>query len=187
MMEEHRFNPQHAHKLLNEQRQARWMPAQFLARLQIGAGQKVLDVGSGPGFWTLPLAELVGATGVVWALDVSQELLDMLAARQPPDHVRLLRSELPHIDLPDNSVDFIWNAFVAHEVAPLEAHVHEMRRVGNRVAILDWRPDAVGESGPPRDHRLKPQSVIDALLANGFRSAAQTWQDDDTFLIEATA
>ncbi len=87
----------------------------------------------------------------------------------------------------DASVDFIWNAFVAHEVAALDVHMREMRRVGNRAAILDWRPDAVGESGPPRSHRLKPQVVIDALLANGFHTAVQTWQDDDTFLIEAIA
>jgi hypothetical protein len=45
----------------------------------------------------------------------------------------------------------------------------------------------VGESGPPRDHRLQPQVIVDALLANGYHDAKQTWQDDDTYLIEAAA
>ncbi|HEY3290696.1 MAG TPA: methyltransferase domain-containing protein, partial [Anaerolineae bacterium] len=151
------------------------------------AGERVLDLGCGTGFWTLPLAEKVGASGVVTALDVSQELLDDLAASHPPAQVHLLHSELPMIELPDGSVDFEWVAFVTHEVHPLVTLTREMRRVGKRAAVLDWRPDAVGGKGPPRDHRLTPQQTIDALLAGGFTTALQTWQDDDNYLIEATA
>lgn len=186
-MDGHRFDPQRKGVLLSAERYARWAPQEFLSRFDLYHGQSVLDLGCGPGFWTLPLAEKVGQDGLVWALDVSQELLDILAESQPPSQVRLLRSELPRIDLPDDSVDFVWAAFVMHEVVPLEVHAREIRRVGKRVAILDWRPDAAGESGPPRDHRLQPQVVIDALLAGGFNSALQTWQDDDNYLIEATA
>jgi ubiquinone/menaquinone biosynthesis C-methylase UbiE len=102
--------------------------------------QSVLDLGSGPGFWPLPLAEIVGPTGVLWALDVSQALLDALAACQRPVQVRLLRSELQAIDLPDASVEWVWDAFVVHEVEPLADLMREIRRVlrpGGRVALLD--------------------------------------------------
>jgi ubiquinone/menaquinone biosynthesis C-methylase UbiE len=182
----HRFDPQNKDYLISAQREARWQPAKFMQRLSVSAGQRVLDLGCGPGLWTLPLADRVGPSGIVWALDVSQEMLDKLAGRHPPTQVRLLRSELPEIDLPVNSVDLTWAAFVLHEVTPLDHMLRELRRVGTRAAILDWRPDATGEGGPPREHRLWPHEVITALQAAGFGLASQTWQDEDNYLIEAS-
>jgi ubiquinone/menaquinone biosynthesis C-methylase UbiE len=183
-----RFDPHRQHVLLTPERLAKWDPPRFLARFGLQAGQAALDLGSGPGFWTLPLAEIVGPTGQVWALDVSQELLDALAARNPPPQVRLLHAVLPKIDLPDASVNLAWLALVFHEVEPPEQLVSELFRVvrtGGRVAILDWRPDAESEAGPPRAHRVRPDQLIASLKAAGFAEVEQTWQDTDNYLVEA--
>jgi ubiquinone/menaquinone biosynthesis C-methylase UbiE len=189
--DERRFDPQHQHRLLNPERQAHWDPSHFLARLGLRPGQTVLDLGCGPGFWTLPLAELVGESGHVWAVDVSQELLDALAARNPPPQVRLQRTELPMMGVvPDASIDLAWIAFVFHEVDPPENLASELRRVlrlGARVAVLEWRPDAASDQGPPRAHRLTPEQVMAWLRAAGFAATRQTWQDADSYLVEAVA
>ncbi|MGD2178093.1 MAG: class I SAM-dependent methyltransferase [Anaerolineae bacterium] len=193
-MPERRFDPDNRGALLNARRRERWDPLRFLARLNMRAGQTVLDLGCGPGFWTLPLAEIVGPSGTVWALDVSQEMLDALAARHPPPQVRLLRGELPAIDLPDAAdsrhpgVDWIWAAFVFHEVEPAERLAAEMRRVtrpGGRVAVLDWRPDAPGDNGPARSRRVSAARVGEHLEAAGFRNALRIWQDEEAYLVEA--
>jgi ubiquinone/menaquinone biosynthesis C-methylase UbiE len=185
---ERRFNPQQRQALRNAEREAKWQPRNLLQRLGIQPGQSVLDLGCGPGFWTLPLAEIVGASGIVWALDVSQEMLDALREQRPPATVRLLRSELPRIDLPDASVDWIWGAFVFHEVEPLGGLISEIQRVlrpGGRLAILDWRPDAAHKDGPPRQHRLSPETIKQNLTAAGFEILPQDWQHKDAYLIEA--
>jgi len=187
--DERRFDPQHQHRLLNPERQAHWDPPRFLARFGLQAGQTALDLGCGPGFWTLPLAELVGKSGLVWAVDVSQEVLDALAARNPPPQVRLQRMELPTMDVPDATVDLAWVAFVFHEVERPERLASELRRVlrpSARVAVLDWRPDADSDQGPPRAHRLTPEQVMAWLHDAGFATARQTWQDADSYLVEAT-
>lgn len=186
--DEKRFDPQRKGFLLGAEREAHWQPLHFLARLGLVPGQTVLDLGSGPGFWTLPLAQIVGADGKVIALDDSRELLDDLAARNPPAQVRLLPSSLPAIDLPDQSVDLAWAAFVFHEVEPPQRLAAELRRVvrpSGRIAVLDWRPDAAGEAGPPRGHRVGPEQVAAHLAAAGFADPALTWQDEDTYLVEA--
>ncbi len=183
-----RFNPGRKGMLLSAERAAHWDPPRFLARMGLQPGQAVLDLGSGPGFWTIPLADLVGPAGKVWALDVSQELLDDLALRHPPAQVELLQSDLPKMALAAATVDLAWAAFVFHEVEPPTALAAELRRVvkpGGRVAVLDWRPDAIGEDGPPRPHRLSPEQVAAWLTAAGFHSAGRVWQDDDTYLVEA--
>ncbi len=186
--DERRFDPHKQGYLISPERQARWDPPRFLARLGLKPGQAVLDLGAGPGFWTFPLAEAVGPSGRVWALDVSQELLDTLMGRQPPTQVRVVRSELPKIDLPDASVDLVWAAFVYHEVQPPEELAAELRRVtkaGGRVAVLDWRPDAESDQGPPRAHRVGPEQVSERLRAAGFTHVDLTWQDADNYLVEA--
>jgi len=186
--DDRRFDHHKMRALIGAEREARWTPSNFLTRLGIQPGASVLDLGSGPGFWSLPLAEIVGADGIVWALDVSQEMLDLLVQRNPPAQVRLLRAELPQIDLPASSLDWIWAAFVFHEVTPPEILASEMRRLlkeNGTLAVLDWRPDADTESGPPRHHRLSVEQVTKYLLEAGFESVTQTWQDHETYLIEA--
>jgi ubiquinone/menaquinone biosynthesis C-methylase UbiE len=187
-IDDRRFDHHKMHALIGSERQARWDPPRFLGRFAIRPGESVLDLGSGPGFWTFPLADMVGNEGTVWALDVSEEMLDAIAGRNPPGQVRLLQAELPEINLPNSSLDWIWAAFVFHEVTPPEKLADEMLRLVKDkgvVAVLDWRPDAVGESGPPRHHRLSVAQVTRFLRGAGFGSIDQTWQDADAYLIEA--
>ena len=182
-----RFDPQKWEGLVSAERETRWNPPQFLGRFHVQAGDAVLDLGCGPGFWTLPLADLVGAEGKVFALDVSQEMLDALAAQQPPKQVIPLLSELPAIDLEPSTTDFIWAAFVYHEVDG-DGLAEEMLRVtrpGGQIAILEWRPDGANGSKPPSDHRVWPDDVKRALQLAGFSQVAETWRDNDAYLITA--
>lgn len=182
-----RFDSRRMQVLTGAERWSEWDPPRFLARLGLHAGQSVVDIGSGPGFWTQPLAEIVGPKGTVWALDASQEMLDALAARNLPAQVHLLRSELPKIDLPGHTIDLAWTAFVFHEVETPEELARELHRVvmpTGRVLVLDWRPDAESEKGPPRAHRLAPMQVMAWLNTAGFTRAEQIWQDADHYLIE---
>ena len=184
---ERRFNPQKGEKLLSDDRKARWNPPQFLKRLDLQEGLVALDLGCGPGFWTLPLADIVGPEGTVWALDVSQELLDALSQRNPPNQVQLIRNELPTIDLPDSSVDATWAAFIYHEMETdgLAAELRRVVRPNGQVAILDWLPGGGTNSGPPSEHRVRPGQVIKALIQAGFAQVSETWRDSEAYLIEA--
>ena len=188
MTDDRRFDQNKMHALIGPEREARWQPSEFLKRLSLQPGQSVLDLGSGPGLWTLPLAEIVSADGVVWALDVSQDMLDLLMQRNPPTQVRTLQAELPQIELPTGSLDYIWAAFVLHEVTPLEEMVRQMRRLLNEngvLAVLDWSPSAEGGAGPPSAHRISAATLSKQLLDAGFASVRQTWQDTETYLLEA--
>ena len=184
----HRFDPKKCDALLSTERWTRWTPLALLAQAGMEAGESVLDIGCGPGFWTIPIAEIVGPPGQVIALDVSRELLDALVSRNPPPCVRPVLGELPAIDLPDASVDFIWAAFVFHEVEQPSVPTSEMHRVlrpNGRLAVLDWRPDASSDNGPPRQDRLSSEEVIAHLDGAGFRRIPNMWKDDDAYLVTA--
>ena len=57
----------------------RWLqnPQRILAPF-VKEGMTVLDVGCGPGFFSVELAKLVGRTGKVISVDLQQGMLDML-------------------------------------------------------------------------------------------------------------
>ena len=183
-----RFDSQKRDKLLGPDRLARWNPPRLLSLAGLQAGRSALDLGCGPGFWTMPMAEIVGTNGQVIALDVNREMLDSLAAQSPPAHVCLLQGELPGIALPGGSVDFVWAAFIFHEVVPPALLAAELRRVlrpDGRLAVLEWRPDAATDAGPPRRHRLSPEQVGACLLSAGFQEVHLIWQDEDSYLAGA--
>ena len=186
--ENRRFDSKKQGMLVGPERLARWNPAHLLPLAGLQADQTTIDLGCGSGFWTLPMAEIVGKNGQVIALDVNPEMLRSLAAQSPPAHVRLVQGELPTIPLPDASVDFIWAALVFHEVTPAASLAKEARRVlraGHRLAALEWRTDAASSMGPPRRHRLSPQQLHMCLLSSGFQEFHLLWQDGDTYLASA--
>jgi ubiquinone/menaquinone biosynthesis C-methylase UbiE len=47
----------------------------------VAEGDHALDLGCGPGFFTLPMAEMVGPAGTVTAVDLQAEMLEMLKKR----------------------------------------------------------------------------------------------------------
>lgn len=187
--ERKRFDDRNKDLLLEREREVRWDPPRFLEQFDLQTGKTVLDLGCGPGFWTIPLAESVGLSGTVWALDISEKMLDALARRNPSPQVKTMLSELPEIRLPDASVDFVWSAFVFHEITDagsLAAEVHRVLKPGGAVAVLDWRPDGEGNAGPPRHHRITTAQVSSYLEKAGFKTVAQIWQDSDNYLIRAS-
>jgi ubiquinone/menaquinone biosynthesis C-methylase UbiE len=189
--DDRRFDPKKCGALIGTERWNRWNPPHLLslAGLQNNSNITVVDLGCGPGFWTLPMSEIVGPYSQIIALDSSQEMLEALESRHSPINVNLTLCELPSIPLPASSVDFIWAAFVFHEVTPVSVLAAEMRRVlrpGGRLALLDWRPDGASGNGPPRHHRLSFEQVREHISSAGFKTIQPAWQDQDAYLMSAS-
>jgi ubiquinone/menaquinone biosynthesis C-methylase UbiE len=92
-------------------------PRRILTGL-IEPGMTVMDIGCGPGYFTLPLAEMVGAEGHVIAADVQPEMLEMVSEqlRGSPfkDRVLLHACEQDAIGFPDK-LDFVLAFYMVHE------------------------------------------------------------------------
>lgn len=84
----------------------------------IAPGMTVLDVGCGPGFGTFDLAQLVGPSGVVYAVDESAAYIDRLrdeAARRELMNIRPLVGDvqaLESLDLPVAGLDAAYERWV---------------------------------------------------------------------------
>src|SRR5689334_21219412 len=67
--------------LTRESRDREEEPAKLMNALHLKPGMTVCDLGCGNGFYTLKLAQAVGPTGKVLAVDIQKEMLDMLNRR----------------------------------------------------------------------------------------------------------
>jgi 2-polyprenyl-3-methyl-5-hydroxy-6-metoxy-1,4-benzoquinol methylase len=117
-------------------------------------GQRLLDVGSGPGTITADLARLVAE---VVAVEVSEEAADLTRAeleRQGITHATVLVGDVHDLDLADGEFDVVHAHQVLQHVADPVAALREMLRVarpGGLVAARDsdyghfsWHPASSG-------------------------------------------
>jgi ubiquinone/menaquinone biosynthesis C-methylase UbiE len=147
-------------------------PPELWKRAGLGPGMTVVDVGAGTGYFAFPASDIVGDTGIVYAVDVSRVLVRLLRARARQRHstnfvVRLSRPD--RIPLPDGVADRVLLSNVLHGIPP--ATVEEavrLLRPGGRLLDLDWKKTpTVG--GPPVEHRLSAAEARTVLERYGLR------------------
>jgi len=127
-------------------RYSRGLSAQLADLAGVGAGQRVLDVGCGPGALTGELVARVGA-GLVAAVDPSSSFVDATRSRHPGVDVR--RAAAEDLPFPDDAFDAALAQLVVHFMADPIAGLTEMARVtrpGGIVAACVW--DHAGDGGP---------------------------------------
>jgi SAM-dependent methyltransferase len=94
-----------------------WRPATADAwrRAGFGAGQTLLDIGCGPGYASLDLAEIAGPSGKVFAFDRSRRFLDALEAAARGGRGAAISAreiDLERSPLPDAEADGAWCRWV---------------------------------------------------------------------------
>lgn len=114
------------------------------AALGVRAGDRVLDVGCGPGFYVTELLEQVGHNGFVVGVDVSADMLAVARKRAAGhDNVELHEANATSLPVPDASFDQALAVQVLEYVQDVPAALAEMRRAlrpGGRVVVwdVDW-------------------------------------------------
>ena len=152
----HKFSPSNAHRLEHDDRYALIPPSETLKRLGLGKDMTVADIGAGTGFFTRAASDIVGEKGKVYALDMSEEMLEYLKEKGVSPNVEVLLSGEYRLPLPDESVDFAFVAFVLHETPDRNGFLQEIQRVmrkSGRIAIVEWKKHEE-EHGLPASERL---------------------------------
>lgn len=152
----HIFDPANALRLERDERHELLQPGHTLARFGVTGGMTVVDVGAGTGFFTRAAARLVGPEGLVYAVDVSQTMLDHHRDLGVPANVRLSLSEPLRVGLPPATADIVLAAFVLHEAPDRAAFLRELTRLvkpAGRVLVFEWKRQEE-EQGPPLADRL---------------------------------
>ncbi len=120
-----------AHILDNPIRRLVHNPKRVLGAL-VENGQTALDLGCGPGTFSIALAEMVGDTGKVIAVDVQEEMLQIVrnkaAQRGLESRIITHKSDPNRIGVTDD-VDFALAFYMVHEVPDAKAFLGEIASI----------------------------------------------------------
>ena len=144
-MTEAHFDPTKAAWVDNPGRVAELRIPELLGEI---GGVKVMtdcvDLGCGTGTFTLPMADIVGRWGKVYAVDDSQEMLDILKSRNPPKNVVTIKAGFAETGLDDEIAEFCLAAFTLHETKEPEkvlAEAFRLLRPGGRLLAMECGPE----------------------------------------------
>ena len=152
----------------------RWQqPDRVIASLAVREGDRVADLGAGPGYFTFRLARAVGPQGRVYAVDTDSDMSSMIAEKAARDDVRNVAvveaaAEDPTLPEPVDLV-LVVNAFHHLPVpATYLTTLSKYLRPGGRIAIIETRPRwfTLG-------HATTPEAIAAAMNAAGYTRAAQ--------------
>lgn len=179
-----RFPERLAFTLNNRIRKFIEPPDRLISKLDLRSSDVVMDFGCGPGFYTIPLAQIVSRT---IAVDVSPRMLEKTAsnARKNDVTVELLRSDGTDIKLADESVDIVFLHHVFHEIEDKPRVLREFLRIikpSGRLTIIERTRGSRlfgGKLGPPI---IDQTEVTQEIQQAGF-TLAQTIRDGNDSII----
>jgi ubiquinone/menaquinone biosynthesis C-methylase UbiE len=153
---------------------------EILGRAGVVSGDRVLDVGTGPGYLALAASKLVAPDGVAIGIDASPEMIDrarMLAARQQ-SRAEYLVATAQSLPFEDDSFDVVVSRLVFHHLAgdvktQALAEMARVLRPGGRLLVADFASPAAKHAHSLVAHLLgtRPDTGADlgALVQNaGF-------------------
>ena len=143
----------------------------IVGALSLQPGERVLDIGSGPGFLACEMASAVGPSGAVTGIDPSRDMLSLAAGRDAPAHVTFELGDATDLPFADGTFDVVTSTQVYEYVADMPRALTEARRVlrrGGRVLVLDTDWDSIVWACSDADRMRRVLGAWDAHLADPY-------------------
>lgn len=151
-------------------------PQSNISALGIDIGMKVADLGAGSGFYAIESAKRVGTRGMVYAVDIQQDLLDKIkngAGILGLHNVEVIWGNIEKIGgtkLRESLVDrvILSNVLFQVEQKDLDNIVLEIKRIlksGGKVLVIDW--ESRSDIGPEKT--VSSSAVTSLFEKIGFK------------------
>ena len=147
------------------EREREELPNKLIEMLKLKEGDVVADIGVGTGYIARRISPKIGKKGIVYGVEIQQEMLDILDKTMKEEGITNIKGVLGTITdpkLPPNSVDLAIMVDVYHEFS----HPYEMMhnicsalKTGGRVALIEYRLE--DDSVPiKRLHKMSELQVV---------------------------
>lgn len=160
--------------LLNPTLEETWDPQSMIALVPIHAGQKVADIGSGPGWLSIPIAKYL-YMGTCYAVDIQKEMLvhvEEQATKAKLGNIETIISTENKIPMDDEVLDGVVFSNVLNEAARPRTLVKEGARLLSKagwMCIVEWIPvEGKAIIGPAASRRLAQQELRKMIEAVGL-------------------
>lgn len=149
-------------------------PQKVMAKLRPLDRKKVIDIGSGSGYFT---KYLLKENAYVTAADVDDKFLNYIQTHfSKKDYPRLETKKIEFNDpmMGKEKFDLAFTSNTYHHIDNRIEYFEKVRlglKPEGKLAVLDFTPDIKGEKefGPPMEMRISPDQVVKELSSAGFK------------------
>lgn len=155
-------------------------PKEIISQIDLSTTNIAIDLGTGSGAWALLVAEKLGARGVVYGVDVQEDILTRLAhsakeahlSNVTPVHANIEKAK--GVPLRDGIADFVVISNVLYCADDKEGVLNEAARLcrnGGQLLLVDWTGAHKGMG--PEANQVVTQSEGEKLaLDAGFEKVS---------------
>ncbi len=170
----HKFDFKERKKLISDKRKKILPAKKTLLDLGLKKDDIFADIGSGIGYFSFPASEIVGHQGKVYAMDISQDMLNEIK-RITEDknilNIELVKTSENNLTITDDIISFAFASTVLHEVDDLRLILEEIKRImikDGRFVVIEWKK-VKSDSGPPVEDRLDQKDLSVELKKSGYK------------------
>lgn len=146
-----------------------------LDALRIKAGDVIVDIGAGGGYYTFQFAKRVGGKGKVFAVDSNSDLLGYIDAKiklSKIQNVVTVNCDEKGFSLPDTSCDLMFMRNVFHHISDAVSYFQNIKMnlsPQGRIAIIEWSPSTRGIYVSHAKHFTPEIEIYQRMKAAGFQ------------------
>ena len=180
----HTFDPANADRLDDVSRYRYLSRDELVSLLDPDPDDRIVDLGSGTGFYTSDVAPYAGAT---CGVDVQPAMHALYRENGVPASVSLVTAGIGALPFADAAFDGAFSTMTFHEFAVpgALAEVARVLRPGARFATVDWSAAGEGAAGPPLGERHDADSAS-ALVEDAGFAVRRADERPETFAMVAT-
>jgi ubiquinone/menaquinone biosynthesis C-methylase UbiE len=152
-------------------------PDQVLGKLGIKEGNIILDAGCGDGFISLAASQLVGESGLVFAVDLDPHSIDnviQVARQKRIENIDVINADISKtLPIENRIIDICLMVNVFHgimeneETRPVMRELKRILQYDGKLVIVDFKK-IESYPGPPVSIRLEPEKMESILREHGF-------------------
>jgi arsenite methyltransferase len=163
-------------------------PQRVIQALQIEPGAAIADLGAGSGYFTFRLAQAVGPSGRVYAVDVDEDMTRLIETKARERGVQTIEAVLAQPEnpnLPQAAIDLVFTSNTYHHIEDRVRYFGGLRkalRPGGRLAIIEFNRQSwlTGLFG----HYTPGESIKQEMSQAGYRLTHEfAFLDRQSFLI----
>lgn len=148
-------------------------PERIAAEFGVREGMSIADFGSGAGYFTIILGQMVGESGKIYALDIQETALDNVRVKARAADIKNIETIRTNLEvagssgLPDNSQDIVLLAnvlFQSDKKADIIREAGKVLKSGGQLILIDWKL-GTGGFGPPDDMRTDETAMRNLVTA----------------------
>jgi ubiquinone/menaquinone biosynthesis C-methylase UbiE len=163
------------HGPYDDRERRKWQdPEAVLSGIGLEPGFTFADIGCGSGFFTLPAARMVGASGKVYALDVNDRLIEFIrrqAAEEGLKNLHLTAGRAEENVVCEQCADIVFFGMALHDFqdpARVLENAAKILKPAGRLVNLDWKKESM-ELGPPLNIRFDVEKATRLIKDAGFK------------------